>query len=100
MGQGGPGERSGVPLIPDHRAPPSASRKQRNQGKPDSSLIARIALLQAYLVCLPEADRWRMVPKRPVFTAPQMSLYSKFPDLRAESVQRLVAGCSELSAVG
>ena len=40
----------------------------------------RISLLEfdkadpAYLLCLPESERWRVVPKRNLFQAPQVLL--------------------------
>ena len=48
----------------------------------------------AYLLCLPEADRWRMVPRKAVFQAPMMQLYSKFPDLKIASMASIKEGCS------
>lgn len=47
----------------------------------------------AFLMCLPEVDRWRMVPRSTVFKAPQMQLYSKFPDLKIASMASIKEGC-------
>lgn len=50
----------------------------------------------AYLRCLPEADRWRMVPRTKVFQAPMMELYSKFPDLRAAAITRIQTAVADV----
>ena len=52
----------------------------------------------AYLLCLPEADRWRMVPRKAVFQAPMMQLYSKFPDLRAAAILRIKTAVTDALA--
>lgn len=52
----------------------------------------------AYLMCLPEADRWRMVPRAEVFQAPMMELYSKFPDLRTAAITRIQTAVADALA--
>ena len=49
----------------------------------------------AYLMCLPAPDRWRMVPTVSLFEAPQMELYSKYPDLRAAAMREIERACSQ-----
>jgi hypothetical protein len=46
-------------------------------------------------MCLPAPDRWRMVPTVSLFEAPQMELYSKYPDLRAAAMREIERACSQ-----
>ena len=52
------------------------------------------------LLSLPDDDvtKWRDMPKRKVFSAPQRELFRKYPDKRATSVAAIESGCIDAVA--
>ena len=49
------------------------------------------------LLALPDDDltKWRDMPKRKIFSAPQRELFRKYPDLQSKSVAAIQSGCMD-----